>query len=600
LTHHSDFDITRSDLRGLDKFRRRLLAGINPQFRVLYREFLFRMVDLELIAPQGDIGKLLGQFAGLLIFFSSMLALGAMFFNGRAMTAEERMIFIWGMEHFLISTTMLVVGMFAVLSWDSTFLNRRDVLVLGPLPIATRTLFLAKVAALATALGLAVTALHGLAGLAWPALVLFPDNSGVAGIVRTLAAYWFTMSSAGAFIFCTVLAVQGVAAQMPRRYFLRLSAFLQIAAFCLFVSGYFLEPSLSTPAALAAAQNQRTLAWLPSYWFLGMFQELNGSMPPSPAWLARRAWVGLAVAGLGAGVAFVLSYFRTLRKIVEEPDILPAVRRASWLPRFGDSLDTAITRFSIRTLLRSRQHRVILAFYLGLGFAVAVLFLKDPEARRRLVTVSAPARWQLFSFPLMVTSIVMTAFWAVGTRLVFAMPLELRANWVFRIVPLRDAAECLSASRRALYALTVVPICAISAAVFFSVWPWQPAAVHVAVLGLLSAILAELGLHNFLKLPFTCSYLPGKTNIHMMTLFGSLLIFLLILAGANEERQAIEDPVRTAVMLAGLGVVAAAARWRASAEARSEIAETRFDEVPEPAVFALDIHKDGATPLPYE
>ena len=46
------------------------------QFRVLYRQFLFRMVDLELLSSsaQGDISKLLGQIAGLLIFFSSVLA----------------------------------------------------------------------------------------------------------------------------------------------------------------------------------------------------------------------------------------------------------------------------------------------------------------------------------------------------------------------------------------------------------------------------------------------------------------------------------------------------------------------------------------------
>ena len=40
------------------------------QFRVLYREFLFRVVDLELLSPEGDIGRLLGQFAALLVFLS--------------------------------------------------------------------------------------------------------------------------------------------------------------------------------------------------------------------------------------------------------------------------------------------------------------------------------------------------------------------------------------------------------------------------------------------------------------------------------------------------------------------------------------------------
>ena len=55
---------------------------------------------------------------------------------------------------------MLVVGLFAVLSWDSTFPDRRDVLVLAPLPLRPRTLFLAKIAGVATALGMTVLLLH--------------------------------------------------------------------------------------------------------------------------------------------------------------------------------------------------------------------------------------------------------------------------------------------------------------------------------------------------------------------------------------------------------------------------------------------------------
>jgi hypothetical protein len=123
------------------------------QFRVLYREFLFRVVDLELLSPQGDIVKLLGQFAGVLIFFSLMLALGILLGAGNQMQPELGLMLAWVEEHFLISTTMLVVGLFAVLSWESAFPDRRDVLVLAPLPVQARTLFLAKVAGVGTALG---------------------------------------------------------------------------------------------------------------------------------------------------------------------------------------------------------------------------------------------------------------------------------------------------------------------------------------------------------------------------------------------------------------------------------------------------------------
>ena len=144
------------------------------QFRVLYREFLFRIVDLELLSThaEGDSRKLLGQFASLLIHFSIILALAAaMWAAGVRSDRLPQLMKVtasWAMEHFLIATTMLVAGLFAVLSWESTFPDRRDVLVLCPLPIRARTLFLAKIAAVASALGLTLAALHCVAGVAWP------------------------------------------------------------------------------------------------------------------------------------------------------------------------------------------------------------------------------------------------------------------------------------------------------------------------------------------------------------------------------------------------------------------------------------------------
>jgi hypothetical protein len=142
----------------------------NLQFRVLYREFLFRMVDLELLSAhaQGDMSKLFGQFAALLVFLSLGFSIPALGFGGSRLPPPAQLIVTWSAEHFLIATTMLVVGLFAVLTWDSTFPDRRDVLVLAPLPVRARTLFLAKVVAVATALSLAVLILHIAAGFIWP------------------------------------------------------------------------------------------------------------------------------------------------------------------------------------------------------------------------------------------------------------------------------------------------------------------------------------------------------------------------------------------------------------------------------------------------
>src|ERR1700691_2995911 len=238
------------------------------QFRVLYRQFLFRLMDVELLSASagGDASAMFGQFVSLLIF-GSLLSAYMSLPIGAAVRDSGLPGPVWWAERTVISVTMLVVGVFALLSWDSTFPDRRDVLVLAPLPVRVRTLFAAKIAAAASALGLTLAMWNSLSGFAWP-MVLAPAGSGYAGAVRFVAAFWVTLLVAGIFLYCAVLGVQAFAAQLPRSWYLRVSPLLQMTAFVLFLGVLFFQPSLDTAAALVAPENQRTLAWLPPYWFL--------------------------------------------------------------------------------------------------------------------------------------------------------------------------------------------------------------------------------------------------------------------------------------------------------------------------------------------
>ena len=241
------------------------------QFRVLYREFLLGIVDRELLSAyaKGDASQLLLQIVALLVFLSVCCSLPALANNASA-PVQARLMFAWSIEHFLIATTMLAIGLFAVLSWDAMFPGHRDVLVLAPLPIEAHTILLAKLAAVATALGLTVVALHVASGVVWPlalnaADVAVPAAGGVRTWIRLLIAYWLTMVAAGMFIFGLAMSVQGIAASLlPRRHFLRLSSLLQLGAFCLIVSAYFLQPMAVRPGAILAAQQRGILASSPS------------------------------------------------------------------------------------------------------------------------------------------------------------------------------------------------------------------------------------------------------------------------------------------------------------------------------------------------
>ncbi len=73
--------------------------------------------------------------------------------------------------------------------------------------------------------------------------MLVPASRGFRGVLRSFGAYWFTMLAAGVFIYCAVLGTQGLAAQvLPRRLFLRVSGYLQLAAIGVIMGVYFLQP----------------------------------------------------------------------------------------------------------------------------------------------------------------------------------------------------------------------------------------------------------------------------------------------------------------------------------------------------------------------
>jgi len=564
------------------------------QFRVLYREFLFRIVDQDLLSAHatGDASQLLLQLVALLVFLSLCLCLPALFVNAAA-PVQARLTFAWSIEHFLIATTMLVVGVFAVLSWDAMFPSHRDVLVLAPLPIRAHTILLARLAAAATAVGLTVFALHVAAGVVWPAALHAITGSivGARTWVRVGIAYWFTMVAAGVFVFGLAMSVQGLAASLlPWRYFLRVSALLRLGAFCLVVGVYFLQPMRAGPDAVLAMRQQGLLGVSPSYWFLGLFQQLSGSSDLAP--LARGAWAGVGLAVAGTVGAYASSYLRVLRRIAEAPDLAPAVAGVRWLPPFGNALQTSIVQFCVRTLLRSAPHRVILTFYWGMGFALALVFLKSPRGQQ-LATASTAGTWRETSMPLLLSSIVMMVCAVVAARLAFARPRDLQANWIFRILPVRGGRRYVIARRRALLIVSVAPMWIVSAAVLLPRWPWRPAVGHLAALALFGALLVEVCLWGTQKIPFTCAYLPGKSRMHLAVCVAVVLVLPLILTAATFERAALEDPIRYTAMLGALGLTWIGVRGGFAWLRHATGAQPEFEDEPTGRVLTLDLWDSG-------
>ena len=101
-------------------------------------------------------------------------------------------------------------------------------------------------------------------------------------------------------------------------------------------------------------------------------------------------------------------------------------------------------------------------------------------------------------------------------RAAFNLPAELRANWIFQVCETEERRLHIRAARMWIVTMGIVPLFAVLSPVEVIFRGWRLAAIHLSFALLLSLVLLNLLLVWFRKIPFTCSYFPGKTSMAVM------------------------------------------------------------------------------------
>ena len=231
---------------------------------------------------------------------------------------------------------------------------------------------------------------------------------------------------------------------------------------------------------------------------------------PVRAIAASAGWMFVAAL---AGYALAHARYRAL--ILEAPE--QASRPREWrilnlLAR--DPRRRAILHFLAAVIGRSRLHRMVLAGYGAAGVAILINFL---VVARASLLESVALYWPI--------GLSLVAIAAV--RHAFRLPAELGANWLFQITETQGRQQWMSAVERFLIACVIVPIHAAAFPLAVSAFG-LPAALRLIVLQLLIALAAfEIVFQTWQQLPFTCSYVPGRTTL-MHFLAAWLLILCII------------------------------------------------------------------------
>jgi hypothetical protein len=142
-------------------------------------------------------------------------------------------------------------------------------------------------------------------------------------------------------------------------------------------------------------------------------------------------------------------------------------------------------------------------------------------------------------------------------------------------------------SRISSYSKGVIPLFAGLLPIYLIWWDWQTVLLHVSYGLVLALFLIECLLFKLNKIPFTCSYLPGKANLKLLWWVYLFLFTTYAYGMTGVEQWLLRRPTRFVFFYLAAGtVIAAMIRRRRN---RSTASHFIYDETPGPLVSPLDL-----------
>ena len=271
----------------------------------------------------------------------------------------------------------------------------------------------------------------------------------------------------------------------------------------------------------------------------------------------------------GPGRSFGVLFRHFLKSFLDNDVIAPAGGRRSPIVHLAGLVSQAVARdpaargfcsFSVLTILRSPWHRLVLAASFGVALALAMVTLdaatmaRDGVGRVPMRVSHAPAmQW------------VVLAIVLAGVRVAAAVPAELRASWMLRLLETDQPHRWMAGFRRAVFVSLVLPAVALMAVAV----AWQSGWHTVWTLALAACLFAgaafEVIFLGFGRVPFAC---PAEQELGDARIRGPLIVALftiLVVPVAELVTPGLQTGAGTGVVPASGLTAIALLRWRGRA-----------------------------------
>ncbi|HJR59250.1 MAG TPA: hypothetical protein VJ813_07630 [Vicinamibacterales bacterium] len=478
----------------------------------------------------------------------------------------------------------VATAMITLVLWENVFPDQRDSRHLGVLPIRQRSFVLARMIAMVALFVMLFLGTTALAAVTFGLTGSMFHASG--GFFRIAFAHFIAVAGAEAFVFFSLVMLQ--------------CALMSIAGpglahrFAVVLQVVFVVTVLQTPLLLPGREaflaggggappwSQAATVWaLPPMWFLALFEFLARGGYPGTRGLATLA----AIAGGGTPIlalAFYAASYGRLTRLAIEGRPLPKGRSTPLLARGVSAavrattsvpVTAAVCAFTLRTLARSRQHRMLLAGWIGVATAFII---------SSILPVAVRVGWSAFERPhaaVLVGPLILSALTITGMRMLFALPVEIRANWTFRLREPVTVSEAVNGAEAALVICGVLP--AVVLALVSAGWLWGITAglMHAVFCGVMAMTAVQFLMRGVDKIPFTCTYFPGKAQIGKFWPLYLTAFTTFTYSAAFSEVALLESPVGYGAAVVVLGLTGGALAWSRRRDT-ALLPNLRFEEEP--------------------
>ncbi len=487
-------------------------------------------------------------------------------------------------KYSFIVFSMTITGLVVVFKWDRILPSKQDYFNLVSLPLPAVRVYLASLLAALLAAGIFALDVNLGSTFFFPLVVMASvKGASFLAFLTFMLTHALVVILASLFTFFACFSVMTAAlALLPAAVFARIAVPLRVTLIVGLLA--MLVSNTVIPEAILHSPD----AWyggLPPVWFVALYQQVQLSGPPQLLPYAERAGWGLLASVVSAALTSWLAYHRYFRRIPEMSDDGAASLGA---PAFGWKLarlfllspvQQGLYGFSLRALLRSETHLLVVGGLVGLGLLLVIEAAMEALRRRPPADGLPSLSW--LSVPLILAYLL-----PLAVRFSFEIPAHWKANWVFAyLLDSRD--HPAPAVARKLLFTAILPLVVVTGVVFG--WAYRPAvgAVYAIYLFLVTMMLVELLVVDFRKVPFTCS-LPPFRNDTLVVILSHLVGFGVFTAGGALLASAMyRSPLRFALLATILTLFWGSARFWLGEVAAAE--SLQFTAKQEAVLQTLDL-----------